>query len=270
VNPAPRTRCYEILGVPSDATREQISNAYRRLALRCHPDRNKNPAAQEKFKQISEAYSQACALLEETEPNPLSTPDAPEAPSEEQQSEIILREGRQTLRELREESTGSIICALELSLEDVANGARKIISITKRWTCDFCGGSGEVCGHCHGTGVEEETMDTRLTIPAGAEEGMQFKVTTPSDSGEDIYVQIKTKPHRIFQSDSFGNLYYDLRVPSRQRRYGKNFEIPTLNGSSVTLHVPASTKKGTLFVIHGKGLPRWGTTVRSDLVVKIV
>ncbi|MGQ9722318.1 MAG: molecular chaperone DnaJ [Candidatus Jordarchaeum sp.] len=47
---------YEILGVSRDATKDQIKNAYRKLAMEYHPDRNKSPDAEEKFKEISEAY----------------------------------------------------------------------------------------------------------------------------------------------------------------------------------------------------------------------
>jgi molecular chaperone DnaJ len=48
---------YEILGVPKNADKDQIKNSYRKLALQYHPDRNKAPEAEEKFKEISEAYA---------------------------------------------------------------------------------------------------------------------------------------------------------------------------------------------------------------------
>lgn len=48
---------YEILGVPRDATKEQLKDAYRTLALKFHPDRNKEAGAEDKFKEISEAYA---------------------------------------------------------------------------------------------------------------------------------------------------------------------------------------------------------------------
>ncbi len=48
---------YEVLGVPKTSTKDLIKDAYRKLAMQYHPDRNKAPEAEEKFKEISEAYA---------------------------------------------------------------------------------------------------------------------------------------------------------------------------------------------------------------------
>jgi len=48
--------CYQILGIPKSASQKEIKNAYRRLSLKYHPDKNKDRTDSEKFKQISEAY----------------------------------------------------------------------------------------------------------------------------------------------------------------------------------------------------------------------
>lgn len=47
---------YAVLGVPSDSNEEEIRRAYKRLALRYHPDKNSDADAEEKFKQIAQAY----------------------------------------------------------------------------------------------------------------------------------------------------------------------------------------------------------------------
>jgi molecular chaperone DnaJ len=48
---------YEVLGVPKDASKEQLKSSYRKLAMQYHPDRNKAAGAEDRFKEISEAYA---------------------------------------------------------------------------------------------------------------------------------------------------------------------------------------------------------------------
>ena len=53
---ATRRDYYDVLGVPRNATEDQIRSAYRQQALRYHPDRNKEDGAAERFKEVTEAY----------------------------------------------------------------------------------------------------------------------------------------------------------------------------------------------------------------------
>ena len=102
---------YEVLGVPEDATKEQVKAVYRRLALRYHPDRNKNPAAQEKFKEISQAYAEACEALQnqelvtEEQPSvriPVSFADREEPlPEETFREELVFEEPVRDIRDGR-------------------------------------------------------------------------------------------------------------------------------------------------------------------------
>lgn len=55
--PTAKQDYYEILGVPREADAKAIKDAFRTLALKYHPDRNKAPEAEERFKQIAEAYA---------------------------------------------------------------------------------------------------------------------------------------------------------------------------------------------------------------------
>ena len=48
---------YEVLGVPKDSSEKDLKGAYRKLAMKYHPDRSEEPDAEEKFKELSEAYA---------------------------------------------------------------------------------------------------------------------------------------------------------------------------------------------------------------------
>ncbi len=169
---------YEILGVPRNATKEQIKEAYRKLALQYHPDRNKSPEAEEKFKEISEAY----AVLSDDEKRRQYDMYGRESIYEKYTPEDIfsgtdfsdifrdlgfgfdLNEifsrffGGYTERQ-RVNRGGDLTYHLELNLEDIVNETVKEIEVPRHETCRVCGGSGsrpgtsaQKCDTCNGTG----------------------------------------------------------------------------------------------------------------------
>ncbi|MDP2360676.1 MAG: molecular chaperone DnaJ [bacterium] len=164
---------YEILGVPRDASGADIKKAYRKLALTYHPDRNKDPDAEQKFKEVSEAYS----VLSDEQKRPQydrfghaatqgfdSGPQPDFDPFDLFRSffsqagmggfEELFRGGGQT-----QERGRDLQLTLHLSLEEIAQGVEKRIKIKIQKPCSTCNGSGaadgsrpEPCPVCHGQG----------------------------------------------------------------------------------------------------------------------
>ncbi len=263
---------YEVLGVPEDATREQVKAVYRRLALRYHPDRNKNPAALERFKEISQAYAEACEALQNrglvTEEE--AWDQTPTFIAEPEEPGLDLRDGTRILRE-EEEQRGIVNFALEVSLREVATGARKTISVTRRSLCQSCHGMKwkRPCKHCKGKGVTEKMEDISFTIPPGVEEGAQFKLAAGKNFGGDIFVRIMMRPHQLFRR-IVDDIYCEVPVSINKLRRGGEIAIRTFDGSTALIRMLPRTRKGTIYVLQGMGLPKWGTSRKGSLMAKIV
>jgi molecular chaperone DnaJ len=181
---------YEVLGIQRSANKEDIKNSYRKLALQYHPDRNKSPGAEEKFKEISEAY----AVLSDDEKrkryDTYGHVGAEEVfrGSEANFDEVFKDMGFGGFRDIFEQIFGGggrggfgsarndpfgfgfsfgggrkkgrdIIYDVELSLEEVLKGRKDEIELPKLEKCSNCGGSGSApgtkprkCSVCNGQG----------------------------------------------------------------------------------------------------------------------
>ena len=183
---------------------------------------------------------------------------------------MILSYGRQVLSPLEGNGNATLVYALELTLEEVARGTRKNITISEKSICEHYQGSNTGCDYCNGTGTMEEERTMPLTIPAGIEEGMQLKLAGKGDSKGDIYVEVIILPHSRFERDCEGNIYCKIPLLPSPPGRAKEFQVPTIDGSRLVLKVGSKTKRGTMFVLRGRGLPKFGASTHGDLFVKIV
>ncbi|MDR2699733.1 MAG: molecular chaperone DnaJ [Nitrososphaerota archaeon] len=168
---------YEVLGVQKNASKDQIKDSYRKLALQYHPDRNKESGAEDKFKEISEAY----AVLSDDQKR-VQYDNIGHASFNQQYSREDIFRGADFDSIFRDMGFGDLFRTifggsgfgggyersnrgddigynLEITLEEAASGVEKEIQIPRTEKCDICGGSGAkpgtkvvVCSKCHGAG----------------------------------------------------------------------------------------------------------------------
>jgi len=161
---------YEILGVQKGAGKDEIKNAYRKLALQYHPDRNKDKGAEEKFKEISEAYA---VLSDEDKRKRYDTygrvgQEEVFRGSEANFEEVFRDMGFGGFRDIFEQLFGGsrsgffgddmfglggsrskgrdIVYDMDLTLEDVLKGKKEDVEVPRLGRCEICGGSGAAPG----------------------------------------------------------------------------------------------------------------------------
>jgi molecular chaperone DnaJ len=253
---AERRDYYEVLGVARDATPDQIKQAFRRLARKYHPDANPgNPEAEEKFKEINEAY--------ET----LSDPDKRARYDRFGHAEAFQNGGGgagfqgfgfdlggfDDLFEMflggaggaqrrRGPAPGPDLRAdLVLNLEEVLTGVDRTLELDREETCPHCGGTGgdgpgavETCRECRGTGHVQHVRESFLGSFVRTEPCPRCRGTG----------KIITKPCR------------ECRGRGRVRRT-----------RTISVHVPAGVDNGTRLRVQGQGGPGERGGPPGDLIV---
>ena len=261
---------YAALGVERGASQEEIKKAYRRLAQKHHPDVSKEPGAEERFKQIAEAY----ATLKDPEKRA-----AYDALGARPQGE----EFRPPPDWARQHAGGQSFSFDDVDFADLFSrfGADGGGGARFRENVAMPGQDFEVPVEIgiedayHGTTLElqlsmpEYDASGRLRrvphpvkarIPPGAVDGQRLRL--PGKGGEglnggragDLYLDITLKPHRLYRATGH-DLFVDLPLAPWEAALGASVEVPTLGGA-VHLKVPAGTSSGQKLRLGGRGLPK--------------
>ncbi len=247
---------YETLAVPRDATSEQIRSAYRKLARRYHPDINEDEDAEERFKEVAEAYE----VLSDAEKrerydrlgaNWRDGEDVSGAPGFEgfgraSSDGVRFEFGDGGFSDFFESLFGSartgdvrirgadLEAAVDLSLEEAAAGGPLRISL-------------------------DDGRSFTVNVPAGVRDGQRIRLAGRGGEGigegstGDLYLRAHLRPHRTFRVEG-RDLHLDVPVTPWDAALGTTLEVPTLTGSA-KVRLPAGSSSGRRLRLRGEGMP---------------
>jgi curved DNA-binding protein len=262
---------YAILGLKRDATADDIKAAYRRLARKYHPDVSKEKDAEEKFKEMAEAYETLKDPEKRAAYDQLGsyTPGQEFRPSPDWGDHFARgqggfddldlsslfaglsgRQGRGGARRADRAMAGSDYEAVvRISLEQAFHGAEIDLELSVlEWSPD--GGARRV----------PHRVKTR--IPRGVTDGEKLRVPGKGGKGVnggpngDLYLDVEVTDHPLYRV-SGQDLYIDLPLAPWEAILGTSVQLPTPAGA-VALKVPAGTRAGQQLRLAGRGMARTG------------
>ena len=255
----PERDYYEVLGVSKDADAKTIKRAFLKLARELHPDVNQSPDAEERFKEVNEAYS---VLSDDRKRANYDRFGDAEGPTGFGSDYVDMSDifgggfgfgdifdsffgggGRAAAQQQQRTRGRDMAIRLSISLEDAARGCTKTIAYDRLAPCDDCegrgsadGGAPTVCPHCNGSGRITETQRTIFGQ-------MSSTHTCPDCAGTG---QVVENPCETCQGQG--------RTPARE---------------TVEVEIPAGVRTGQTITVSGRGEAGLRGDASGDLVVSV-
>ncbi|WP_133130386.1 DnaJ C-terminal domain-containing protein [Legionella yabuuchiae] len=251
---------YQIMGLKRDATEKDIKMAYRRLARKYHPDISKEPNAEEKFKELGEAYE----VLKDPDKRKLYDQygqDWEQGPRREQTSQQYTWQGAGPEQgfSFDEDFLESIFGArpgarrqqpaykgadyhsdIHISLEEAYSGTVKEIRIPAAEP-----------------NLRPQTL--RVKIPAGVKSGQNIRLSGKGGPGfgggekGDLYLKVHIQKHPYFDVKE-KDVYLTLPIAPWEAALGTTISVPTLGGE-VDLKIPPGSQAGQKLRLKQRGMP---------------
>jgi len=275
---------YKILGVEKTASDSDLKKAYRKLAMKYHPDHAKgDKSAEEKFKEISEAY----AVLSDSEKRRQYDQFGSAGFQQRYSQEDIFRnfDFSDIFREFgfgsnafggrsggvkfsfsggapfgfgggsgQQQVKGSdLVYELGLTIQEIATGTQKTITFQH----------------------EGRTENLTVKIPKGMVAGKKLRIAGKGEQSPvggppgDLYIQSNVLNDPRYYLDG-NDLYIDQTIKLTEALLGTTVSVPLLDGNSLNLKVPPGTKPKTKMRIPGRGIPHMKGTGTGDLFVRIL
>jgi curved DNA-binding protein len=257
---------YALLGVERTASPDDIKKAYRRLARKYHPDVSKERDAEERFKEVAEAYEtlkdpEKRAAYDDLGKHPAGQEFRPPPDWESRFSpggfaDIDLADlfaqfgGRHGPRH---GGRGFAMAGEDyevnaaLTLEDAARGTELALQLAVAET----GSDGQ---------RRRVPKTVRIRVPKGVAEGERLRIPGKGGPGlnggpaGDLYLNIRLEPHPLFRVSAH-DLYLELPLAPWEAVLGAQVEVPTLDGR-IAVAVSPGARAGQKLRVPGRGLPR--------------
>ncbi len=242
---------YKILGVERGASEDDIKRAYRKLAMKHHPDRGGD---QSKFQEIQEAYGVLGDAQKRQEyDNPhqrvhINVGGHGGMPGGFNFDDIFSMFGV-NMQQQRQQHGARI--SLWITLEDVAHGGPRAISLQ----------------------VGNRTSTVQIDIPPGIDDGATIRYPGLSPDGTDLIISYRVNPHPVWHREG-RDIITQRDVPVWDLILGGDITVTDLKGATLSLTIPPKTQPGAMLRARGRGLPPTTIPGRAggppgDLLVKL-